>query len=155
MKSDLPPVSFSVPQLRALKKFLGRPPAYPKGNLAENFLLRYVFAEAFCRYVGRYYRERRVVRNKALTKSHESIQIDVVGRSFAYFGIRLRPEVLAQFLDSKLDKRGEKSSRNLRNGIVHRWDENDVAEVSERYVRLCSILDAVVEAIACRANGGK
>lgn len=155
MKNDLSPIPFSAQQRQALKRLLGRPPAYPNNDFAESFLLRYVFVEALCRQVGKYYRERARARKKTLTKSHEPIQLDVVGRSFTYFGIRLRSERLAQFLDSALEKRGAKSARNLRNGIVHRWDVNDVAEASERHRSLYSALDAVVEAIACRVNGGK
>ena len=153
MKSDLLPIPFSPQQRQALKRLLGRPPAYPNNNFAESFLLRYVFVEALCRQVGKYYRERARARKKTLTKPHESIHLDVVGRSFTYFGIRLRSERLAQFLDSSLERRGAKSARNLRNGIVHRWDENDVAEASERYSSLCLAFDAVVGAIAHRANG--
>lgn len=144
---------FSVQQLRVLKKLLGRSPVYSSNVLAENFLLRYVFFEAICRQIGKYYRERAGVRKKAVTKSHESIHFDVVDRSFAYFGIQLRSERLAPLLDSSLEKRGAKSARNLRNGIVHRWDESDVAEASERYSSLCLALDAVVTAISHRVNG--
>lgn len=144
---------FSVRQLRVLKKLLRRSPAYSSNVLVENFLLRYIFFEAICRQIGKYYRERAGVRRKALTKSHESIHLDVVGRSFSYFGIQLRSERLAPLLDSSLEKRGAKSARNLRNGIVHRWDENDVAEASERYPSLCLALDAVVTAISHRVNG--
>lgn len=155
MKFDLSPIPFSVQQRQALKRLLGRPPAYPNNDFAESFLLRYVFAEALCRQVVKYYRERARAKRRTLTKSHEPIHLDVVDRSFTYFGIRLRPERLAQILDSALEKRGAKSARNLRNGIVHRWDANDVAEVSERHRSLYSTLDAVVEAVACRVNGGK
>jgi hypothetical protein len=155
MKIDLSPIPFSAQQRQALKRLLGRPPAYPNNDFAESFLLRYVFTEALCRQLGKYYRERAGARKKTLAKLHEPIQLDVVGRSFNYFGIRLRSERLAQFLDSALEKRGAKSARNLRNGIVHRWDANDVAEVSERHRSLYSALDAVVEAVACSVNGGK
>lgn len=117
-------------------------------------MLRYVFVEALCRQVGKYYRERAGARKKTVNKPHETIQLDVVARSFAHFGIQLRAERLEHLFDSSLEKRGAKSARNLRNGIVHRWDENDVAEASERYSNLCLALDAVVNAIAHRANGG-
>lgn len=144
--------ALSVQQRRALKKFLGRPPVEQKGNLAESFLLKYVFVEALCRQIGNYYRERAGGRKKAISQSHEAIQIDVVGRSFAYFGIQLQPGRLAEVLDSSLAKRGQKSARNLRNGIVHRWDEMDVAEASKRHFNLCSTLDALVNAVARCAN---
>lgn len=143
---------FSVQQLRVLRKLLKRSPAYSSGILVENFLLKYIFFEAICRQIGKYYRERAGVRRKAVTKSHESIHFDVVDRSFSYFGIQLRSERLAPLLDSSLEKRGAKSARNLRNGIVHRWDENDVAEASERCSSLCRALDAVVNAVSHRVN---
>lgn len=145
---------FSVQQRKALKRLLGRPPVYPTDNLAESFLLRYVFVEALCRQVGKYYRERAGARKKTLAKSNEAIHLDVVGRSFAHFGIHVRSERLAELLDSSQEKRGSKSARNLRNGIVHRWDEMDVAEASERFSSLCIAIDAVVDAIALRARGG-
>lgn len=145
-------IDFSVQQRRAINALLRRPPNYTKSNLAENFLLKYVFCEALCRQVCKYYRERPSVKNKKTTKSHEVIQLDVVSRSFAYFGILIRNERLLQLLDSSLEKRGWKSARNLRNGIVHRWDKMDVAEVSQRYSSLCLTLDTVVNAIELRSD---
>ena len=148
-------VEFNSYQRRALRKFLERSPSYTNENSAENFLLRYVFFEALCRHIGKYYKERVEVRKRKAKKSYESMQIDVVARSFAYFGIQIRFERLTYLLDSSLEKRNQKSARNLRNGIVHRWDENDVAEASERYSNLCLALDAVVDAISHRVNGGR
>ena len=143
---------FSLQQRKALMKLLKRPPAYASDRLAESFLLKYVFAESLCRLVGRYYRERARSGKKIAPKFHESIQINVVSRSFTHFGIRVRDECLKFVLDSSLDKRGEKSARILRNGIVHRWDENDVAEASKRYSSLCRALNVVVNSISHRAN---
>lgn len=147
-------VEFSAQQHRALKRLLARPPANMKNNFSEDFLLKYVFVESLCRLVGKYYQERPRVKKKSVSQSHQTIQINVVSRSLAYFGIQLRPEQLANFLDSSFEKRDEKSARNLRNGIVHRWDENDVGEASRRYSSLCLTLNAVVKAIANRVNGG-
>lgn len=143
---------FSVQQRRALNKLLRRQPAYPSGSLAESFVLKYVFVEALCRLVGRYYRERAKSIKKTTGKTHESIQLDVLGRSFAHFGVQLREERLALLFDSSFDKRGAKSARNLRNGIVHRWDENDVAEASKHSAILAEHFDALIEAIAKRAK---
>jgi hypothetical protein len=146
-------IEFSRQQRQALKKLLGRPPVYPANSPAESFLLRYVFLEALCRLVGKYYRERAGGRSKPGTRAPEAIQLNVVSRSFSHFGIRVPTERLTSLLDSSLDRRANKSARNLRNGIVHRWDENDVTEAVERHSRFVGIMDAVIDAIARRANG--
>lgn len=144
---------FSVQQRRALKNFIRRSPVYAVGGLAEDFLLKYVFFEAICRRIGEYYGSRPGVRGKGMAKSHASINLIFVWRSFSYFDINFGLDRLRYLLDSSLRKRGEKSARNLRNGLVHRWDENDVAEVSARHSSLCLTLDAVVTAISHRVNG--
>lgn len=143
---------FTVQQRRSLKRLLGRSPVYSNEISVENFLLRYIFLEALCRQVGKYYRERAGSRRKTASKSYETLQVNVVSRAFSYFGIQLRAERLMQLLDSSLEKRSARSARNLRNGIIHRWDENDMAEVSARYSSLCLALDSAVDAIACRTN---
>jgi hypothetical protein len=144
---------FSLQQRNALMKLLKRPPAYASDRLAESFLLKYVFVESLCRLVGRYYNEHDRSGKKIVSKSREPIKIDVVSRSFVHFGIQVEAECLELVLSSSLAKRDKKSARILRNGIVHRWDENDVAEASRRYSSLCRALNVVVNSISHRANG--
>ncbi len=147
-------VEFSSAQAKEIRKLLARPPETTGAGAAEGFLLRYVFLEALVRTVGRYYRNRQT-QKKTSTVSDESLNIDVVRRSFEYFGILVHQERLALLLDSKMTKRKSKSARQLRNGLVHRWDVNDSREVSERHEALEMAIAGTIEAVTVRVKGSE
>lgn len=132
------------------KKLFAHPPKVTGLGMPEKFLLRFVFFEAVVRLIGHYYRERTGQKKKST--SHESLNIDVVRRSFAHFGISVADERLGLLLDSKRIKRKEKSARKLRDGLVHQWQADDVKEVTDRYKALSSALTEVIDAIKARVE---
>jgi hypothetical protein len=143
---------FRPQQTKEIRKLLARPPVMPKDKEAESFLLHFVFLEALIRTVGRYYRDRQTKKKKAAT-SDEPLNIDVVRRSLAYFGILVSEERLTLLLDSAQIKRNSKSARQLRNGLIHRWDVSDAREVAARYGPLRAAITGVIEAVDTRVNG--
>lgn len=140
---------FSRQQRYALRRLLSRQPLAIAGEPVATFLLSYMFIEALLQTVGRYYRERPGAKPK-LGTAHDKLQLDVVQRSLKYFGIAIAADLLGQLLDSGAKKRGAKSHRNLRNGIVHEWSEGDQAEVTEQFKRLHPLHSFVVQAVAKR-----
>lgn len=109
------------------------------------FLEAFCFFEALARTIGRYYRARHGARSSP--EAHESLNRDVVGRSFKYFGVSLSEHTLDLLLSSERMKRGSKSARNLRNGVAHNWTKEDRAEICTRYVCLRGALDKGICAI--------
>lgn len=144
--------NFSAHQVKMFKKLFAHPPKVTVTGLGlpEKFILRFVFFEAVVRLVGHYYRER--AGRKKKSASHESLNIDVVRRSFAHFGISVADQRLDLLLDSGMTTRNAKSARNLRNGLAHQWKAEDVKEVKARYEALSSALTEVIDAIKKRVG---
>lgn len=144
---------FSNHQRKALKNLFSRQPVYPATKGPEIFLLKYIFFESICRVIGRFYRQRATSKKSIKASSFEHLQINLVERSFTHFGIRVRPETLFTLLDSSADRRSSKSARNLRNGLVHRWDENDCSEVQQRFRELTMAMDSTTNIVEKRLLG--
>lgn len=136
---------FNKQQVKTLKKLFARPPITTSLEKPEKFLLQFVLFEASVRLVGTYYRNR--INSQKKMSGHESLNIVVVKRSFQHFGISVSDERMSLLLDSKLTKRNEKSARELRNGLAHRWHPEDVSEVAARYDILSQALAEVVSQI--------
>lgn len=138
---------FSRQQRYALRRLLSRQPLAIADEPVATFLLAYMFIEALLQTIGRYYRERAGTKPK-VGAAHDKLQLDVVQRSLKYFGIAIAADRLGLLLDSGAKKRGAKSHRNLRNGIVHEWSQGDLSEVTERFKRLHALHSFVVQAVA-------
>lgn len=141
---------FSTQQVKALKKLFAHPPETKGFGNPEKFLLQFVFFEAVVRLIGHYYRERTGQKKKST--SHESLNIDVVRRSFTYFSISVADQRLDLLLDSSLTTRNAKSARNLRNGLAHQWKAEDVKEVKARHEALSNALTEVIDAVKKRVG---
>jgi hypothetical protein len=142
---------FSRRQAKELNKLLARPPvsSSSKHTATEAFVLRYIFMEATLRMVGNYYRQRG---GSSASSAEWNLNIDVVCRSLRYFDIAVHPERLGLLLDSKRVKRNAKSARQLRNGLVHRWDASDAREVMARLSELFEAIQGLMAAVSRRAH---
>lgn len=143
---------FSRPQAKHIRQLLARAPVHAGERSAEGFLLQYVLFEALLKTVLRYYRESNGRPVKKSTVAPESMQLASVEKSLLYFSVVVHPEVMARLLDSALRKRGSKSARSLRNGLVHLWDANDAKEVLDRVDHLNRDLLAVITAIELKVS---
>lgn len=141
---------FRPQQVKGLKKLLARRPDSLGGTPPERFLLQYVFLEALVRLIGSYYRNRSKSQGKS-SGGDGPLNIDVVRRSLLHFEIPVHDERLALLFESKGTKRWAKSARQLRNGLVHRWDAPDGVEVTKRYGELEAAIDGLVKAATSRA----
>ena len=141
---------FSTQQVKIFKKLFAHSPVATGFGIPEKFLLQFVFFEAVVRLIGHHYRERNGQKKKST--SHEPLKIDVVRRSFAYFGISVADQRIDLLLDSRLTTRNAKSARNLRNGLAHQWMAEDVREVKDRYEALNNALAEVIDAVKKRVG---
>jgi hypothetical protein len=145
--------NFRPQQSREITKLLRRRPKGLRTDTAECFLLRYVFLEALIRLVGRYFRERGGTQKKHV--EHDgSLNVEVVKRSLKYFEVLIDDRRVDAVLASPKARRGFKTARELRNGLVHRWDVSDAAEVIDRFDELQGAMNGLVEAISDRVKGG-
>lgn len=139
---------FSAQQIKILGKLIAHPPVHTSSGIPEKFLLQFIFFEALARLVGHFYRDLSTKKKK--TTVHAPLHIDVVERSFEYFGITTVDAHLRLLLDSNSTKRGCKSARELRNGLVHQWKAEDVKEVNTRRDDLSNALTGAIDAIKAR-----
>lgn len=102
--------------------------------------------------VGRYYRERST-NQKKLVEQDGSLNVVVVKRSLKHFGILVDERRVDAVLASPKARRGSKTARVLRNGLVHRWDAGDAEEVIERFGEIEVAMTRLVEAISDRVKG--
>ena len=144
-------IDFSHQQRRALHALLARQPNLAGHPSVETFLFGYMFVEALLQTIGRYYRERNVGRSPA-SGGQNKLHIDVVQRSLKFFGIPIQPKRATQLLDSKMIRRGTRSARNLRNGVVHEWSKGDFEEVVKRFKALNSLNLFVIKSFEKRVT---
>jgi hypothetical protein len=138
-------VTLNPQQKKALRKQLSSRPELPELRCVEGFLVRFFFFESLLRILGRYYRDRNARTKK--TTARDTLNIDVVGRSLSYFGVRISVERLELLMSSGKTKKHEKSARNLRNGIVHHWSAPEISEVNLRHETLINALDEAITSI--------
>ena len=138
---------FSRHQVKQIRQLLARAPAHAGERSVEGFLLQFVLFEALMKTVLRYFRDSKGRSVKKSTAGPESMQLTSVNKSLHHFSVLVHPEVMVRLLDSKLIKRGGKSARGLRNGLVHLWDANDAIEVFARIDDLKRDLLAVITAV--------
>lgn len=138
---------FSRQQVKQIRHLLARAPAHAAERSVEGFLLQYVLFEALMKTVLRYFRDSKGRSVKKSTAGPESMQLTSVNKALHHFSVFVQPEVMVRLLDSKLTKRGGKSARVLRNGLVHLWDANDAKEVLARIDGLKRDLLAVITAV--------
>ncbi len=131
---------------------LCRCPKSLRSATAEGFLLRYVFLEALIRLVGRYYRERGATQKKHVEQD-ASLNVEVVKRSLKYFDVLIDDRRVDAVLPSPKARRGCKTERELRNGLVHRWVVSDAEEVIKRFEELQGAMSGLVEALSVRVEG--
>lgn len=145
---------FRPQQSREIAKLLRRHPKGLRRGTPECFLLRYVFLEALIRLVGRYYRERSTTQKKVVEQD-SSLNVEVIKRSLRYFGVQVDERRVDGVLASPKARRGSKTARVLRNGLVHRWDVGDAEEAAERFEEFDVAMSGLVEAIAVRVSGAR
>lgn len=142
---------FRPQQSREVAKLLRRCPKGLRLGTPECFLLRYVFLEALIRLVGRYYRERSTTQKKVV-EQEGSLNVEVIKRSLKHFDILVDERRVDAVLASPKARRGFKTARVLRNGLVHRWDVGDSEEVIGRFNELEAAMSGIVKAISVRVN---
>jgi hypothetical protein len=121
---------FTNQQRKALRKLQGRLPYCTQGiGKVESFTLHYISFEAQARKIWHYYR----CRKKVQKESKAGIPLGELIKGLKYFEIQFDNDKIHRLLDSNLRTRKRKSARNLRNGIVHQWLEEDCKEVETRY----------------------
>lgn len=135
---------FSKKQKKVLRKLSeSKPLCHPELGEAECFVLNFISFEAQARRIWHYYR----CRKKVKTESKAGIPIAELKKAMDHFGIQFDEGKLNALLDSKLDKREEKSARNLRNGMVHQWLEDDCKEAAKRYDKFLECFNAFDSAL--------
>ncbi|HBC3969270.1 TPA: hypothetical protein KD873_004310 [Vibrio parahaemolyticus] len=137
--------SFSKTQKKNLKQLLDTLPRYELASGSEAFLLGYIAFESVSRMVWNYYRS--VKANKKINETHAPLPLPTIKSAFKAYNIKVSDVVLDTILNSEKKKRGEKSARNLRNGLVHQWKYEDRKEVLDREHELIAKLSEVIEVI--------
>lgn len=103
------------------------------------------------RLVLKFYRER-LGAATSVASANSIIRKDVVSRAFLYFAISITANDIDHLLDAKKVKRGSKSARMLRNGLIHEWNEEDAHEVIEREVEIMDALNLTTNAVCAAAS---
>ena len=134
-------------QINYLKRLLFRRPIYDGGGAAERFILNYIIFEAVLNYIISEYRLE-INFGKDKKNKDKYVRKDTAIRALAHFEILMPCGNIDLLLDSKAKRRGEKSARNLRNGIVHEWHSEDIEEVKSRSSELEKLFTVFLSAVA-------
>lgn len=124
--------------MRSLRQLLARLPPERKARDEAAFLFSFISAESLLRTVWAYYRQ--------TPETPVALQLPEIKKSLKHFGIQVNEQALEKLLGSS-EKRGQKSARKLRNGMVHRWQKDDCAEAVARLGEFQKCVDHLIEQI--------
>lgn len=138
---------FSNAQMKELARILNLKLGSTETAFISDFVLAYIRFEALALKICHFYR----CREKAINdKTRTSLNINEVKRAFSYFGVQISEETINFILDSKLVKRDEKSFRNLRNGIFHRLQKEDINEVKRHHNKIMKTFEEFFAAVSVK-----
>ncbi len=110
----------------------------------DEFLSMFVLCEIACKSVIEQYK-------KAINETVElnSIKLDMrsIPPAFSLFQYEIEKHILSSIFGAS-KKRGKKSAKKLRDGIVHNLSEEDIKEVMDRKEELLEHMNAFLKTIA-------
>ncbi|WP_287830906.1 hypothetical protein [Idiomarina sp.] len=110
-----------------------------KETSPEYFLLNYIQFETLTRLLLKY--------ADSNLKPSSPIRMDSVTKAFNTFNLSISDQKLDILLNSKLNKVGSRSAKNLRNALVHAWSESARHEVESRSSILNKAIFEVINSI--------
>lgn len=137
--------NFSKKQIKSLKNLSSSLPNCELTEGAESFLLCYISFEAICRKIWNFYRSAKS--NKIINETHASLPLPAIKKVFKAYNFKISDAIFDDLLDSNKKKRNEKSARELRNGLIHQWKDQDRIEVIQREKELIRKLSLVINAV--------
>ena len=136
---------FSRQQMKSLNKLSSSLPSYELIGGAESFLLCYISFESICRKIWNFHRSAKA--NKPINETHASLPLPAIKKAFKEYKIKVSDTVFDNLLNSNKNKRNEKSARELRNGLIHQWKDQDRIEVIKREKELIGNLLLVINVV--------
>ena len=133
-----PDRQLSRQQKRTLRQLIERLTLVHVNQNEAAFLFSFISVESLLRRVWAYYRQ--------TDETPVKLALPEIKKSLSHFYIAINEQALEKLLGSS-DKRGEKSARNLRNGMVHNWQKGDCAEAVERLSEFKKCVDHLIEQI--------
>ncbi|MCX0438198.1 hypothetical protein [Aeromonas veronii] len=133
-----PERQLSHQQIRSLRQLIARLPPERKDRDEAAFLFSFISAESLLRSVWAYYRQ--------TPETPMTLQLPEIKKSLKHFNIQVNEQALETLLGSS-SKRGQKSARNLRNGMAHHWQKEDCAEAVARLSEFQRCVDHLIEQI--------
>ena len=136
----------SKKQKRAVaEKILFQKEEYLKTNdklrCRYQFLEKFTLCEICCKAILKEYKK-----NNKTFSSEKNLKLDMreIPAALKFAGYSIEEEILRLIFagSGNYTKRGCKSAKQLRNGIVHNLSESDIEEVCKRYTCLCATMDS-------------
>lgn len=104
-------------------------------NFRRDFIDKFTLCDLTCKVAIEYYKN-----SKGEYKPNEHAKLDmrIIPSAMYYLQIPIEKHILNSIFggSGKYKKRGAKSAKKLRDGIVHGMNENDIKEVVSRYEEL-------------------
>ena len=99
------------------------------------FLSMYIDCESTAKKFVQYYK---VDKGETTSVAFESLSIVEIEKAAKYFGLDIEKSTISCIFKGSTGKRNSKSSRQLRNGIMHEKAVNDLTEIESRFNKLKS-----------------
>lgn len=126
----------SSQRIQAIRKVSNPNTSLKNNKEVIDFLSLYIDCEVVARkYVDFYNSDR-----KKGTRDN-MLRYDNIIKSQKFFGIKITDELVKSIFSSKPEKRGNKSPRQLRNGIVHANSSGDIKEVKKSSKKLLKLMN--------------
>lgn len=109
----------------------------------DEFLSKFTLCEIACKSVIEYYKK---AQNKEVDPKDTKLTMTCIPAAFSMFHYEVDGHILTDIFGSS-KKRGQKSAKKLRDGIIHALSEEDIKEVIARKEYLFSAMDAFLAII--------
>ncbi len=115
-----------------------------KGNpKLLGFISLYISCEAVAKKFVYYMKTDKEVNT---SEAYDDLRYPDIEKAAEHFGLEVQQELIKRIFKSGKGKRNSKTPRQLRNGIIHLMNSNDIKEVIQRDNELISLMKKWLEA---------
>ena len=127
---------------KELKKILSERYLINVNKNLVNFISLYIDCEATAKKFVQYYKSDKGQKN---SEAYEVLKYDEVEKAAKYFGLNIDSQLIVSIFSSGRGIRGSKTSRQLRNGILHSKAVKDIEEVEQRFDELIKLMGTWID----------
>jgi hypothetical protein len=125
-----------------LEEILNERYAISNNRYLVNFISLYIDCESIAKKYIQYYK---IDNNEKKPSARKPLNYLEIEKAAKYFGLDIDSKLIVQIFKSGDANRGERTPRQLRNGIFHSKAVKDIEEVEQRFEELSKLMETWLE----------